>query len=86
MSIKNTYITIRKELLIFGVLFIVALFINLWAHTNEHESWTIIFKEFHIALAISIVLYLAIGMIRLAFRFFKGTVNSYQNYDKPEDF
>lgn len=75
-----------RELRIFGLLLIPSIGINIYAHLHEQENWTAVFGELHIALAIAAVLYLIVGMVRLTFRFFSGTVKSYQDYDKPEDF
>ena len=77
---------LKKEQVIIGFLLVVALGINLFATLNAGEKWSLIFTELHVALAIAAVLYVGIGMFRLTFRFFTGTVKSYNDYNKPEDF
>lgn len=83
---KKLFSILKRELLIFGLLFMLSMGINIYAHVQAQENWTTVFRELHIALAIAAVLYLISGMVRLTLRFFNGTVKSYQDYDKPEDF
>ncbi|WP_106541647.1 hypothetical protein [Prolixibacter denitrificans] len=56
----------RKELMFWGISFIVAFLMNVYGIVRYNTSWSELYSQLHIVLLISFVLYAFIGIIRLS--------------------
>ncbi|GET28150.1 hypothetical protein [Prolixibacter sp. SD074] len=55
----------RKELIFWGISFIIAFLMNVYSIVRYDTSWSELYSQLHIVLLISFVLYALIGIIRL---------------------
>ena len=56
---------IKREVLVLSMCFLAAEILNVYAIATKGTEWSELFTQLHIALAVAIVLYLVLGLIRL---------------------
>lgn len=56
---------IAKEIAIFLFCVVVAFLVNAWSIATYHTQWSELFTTFHITLALALVFYLALAVLRL---------------------
>jgi len=56
---------VRREFLILLLCFVVAILLNVFAIATRGTSWSELLSQWHIMLALSVVLYVLLGIIRL---------------------
>lgn len=56
---------IKREFLVLSICFVAAVLLNVYAIATRGTEWSELLTQLHIALAVAIVLYLLLGIIRL---------------------
>lgn len=56
---------IKREILVLSMCFLAAEILNVYAIATKGTEWSELFTQLHIALALAIVLYLVLGLVRL---------------------
>lgn len=78
ITIKGS--TITRELTILGVILLMAIVMNIYAIVAYNGAWSEVFTQLHLVLALTVVLYLLVALLRLIYiaikRLFSGLTNS----------
>jgi len=56
---------IKRELWILLICFVVAILFNVYAIATKGTEWTELWSQLHVAVLLSVVLYVLLGIIRL---------------------
>lgn len=67
---KNIIITpaqIKKEIIIFGISFMAALGLNVYAIIKYQTAWAELFGQLHTVIFIGLIIYLLVALFRLLF-------------------
>ena len=57
--------TVKRELIILAAMFVVAIFMNIFAIIIYDGAWSEFFTQINVVLALAVVLYFIVGLVRL---------------------
>lgn len=64
-EIKISVSSIKRELMILAIMFIIALFVNVYAIIVYGGQWIELISQLHIVIILSVLLYLLFALLRL---------------------
>jgi hypothetical protein len=71
--------TVKKELVILFVSLAAALILNIYSIIKYKTSWTELFSQLHVVLAVGLVIYLLVSFFRLIFAAFNRLLSKKQH-------